>query len=190
MTHALADLDFLRRFLAHPLRVASPVPSGPALAGAIAKQITPASGPVLELGPGTGTVTQAILDRGAAKLVAIENDPSFVTLLRRRFPDSRIVQGDAFQFRRILQEEDILKPFAAVVSGVPVLTQTLAIRRQYLRDAVSVLQPGAPFIQFSYGLRPPLPVLPGMDVRRAQIVWRNVPPMHIWAYRRLICGAT
>jgi phosphatidylethanolamine/phosphatidyl-N-methylethanolamine N-methyltransferase len=185
--HVAADLPFLRRFLAHPLRIASPVPSGPALAAAIAAQIEPhARGRVLELGAGTGTVTRAIGDRGipASDLVAIESDPDFIALLRQRFPQSRIVEGDAFDFAHLLRAEKMAGPFRAIVSGIPVLTQPIDTRRRFLRDAMTFLKPGAPFIQFSYGRKPPLPVLPEVSVRHAQTIWRNIPPMHIWVYQR------
>jgi phosphatidylethanolamine/phosphatidyl-N-methylethanolamine N-methyltransferase len=186
-SHFTADLPFLRRFLVHPLRVASPVPSGPALAAAIAAQIEPdVRGSVLELGPGTGTVTQAIRNRGIAEsdLIAIENDPDFIALLRQRFPQSRILEGDAFDFARLLRLEKIAGPFRAIVSGIPVLTQPIEIRRRFLREAMTLLKPSAPFIQFSYGRKPPLPVPPDVAVRHAQTIWRNIPPMHIWVYRR------
>src|SRR5580700_5777371 len=100
-------LHFLRGFLGRPWQVASPVPSGRRLAAMIAEQISPApGGVVLELGAGTGAVTQAIRERGIAdsELIAIESDPRFAVLLREQYPRVRIVEGDAFAFPEILRK--------------------------------------------------------------------------------------
>ncbi|HXL99180.1 MAG TPA: rRNA adenine N-6-methyltransferase family protein [Rhizomicrobium sp.] len=179
------DWQFLRGFLARPLAVASPVPSGRALARTIAAQIAPTPGGlVLELGPGTGAVTRAILEQGVARadLVAIESDPQFADLLREQFTGVAVIQGDAFDFARLLRARGTGEPLRSIVSGVPVLSQPVEIRHRLLRDAVAALRPGGPFIQFSYGMRPPIPPVDGIAVRRAAIVWRNLPPMHVWVY--------
>ena len=180
-----AELQFLRGFIARPFAVASPVPSGRALADKIAKQIDPVPGGlVLELGPGTGAVTQALRQRGVADpdLVAIESDPRFVALLRTKFPRIRIIEGDAFEFAELLR--DAARPLNGIVCGLPVLGQLNVRRRHLLRSAMAALKPGAPFVQFSYGAWPPLPPLEGVGVRRAATVWRNIPPMHVWVFRR------
>src|SRR5947207_10827289 len=101
---AKANLAFLKRFLARPWKVASPVPSGRRLAAKIAEQIDPEpGGKVLELGPGTGAVTRALRERGIAEqdLVLIEADREFVTLLRAQFPAARVIEGDAFAFAEL-----------------------------------------------------------------------------------------
>lgn len=180
------DMRFLRSFLSNPLKVASPVPSGPKLARAIAREIDPRpGGVVLELGPGTGAVTAAILEHGIApdELVAIETDPDFVALLRERFAQVHIVPGDAFDFRGVLDAAGYHEKLRSIVSGVPVLSQTREVRERLLRDAMASLRDGAPFIQFSYGVEPPIAPVSGTSVRRAAVVWQNLPPMHIWVYR-------
>jgi len=178
---------FLRTFLAKPLRVASPVPSGRRLAEAIAAQINCADDAVLELGPGTGSVTQAILARGVhpSRLVAIESEPAFVQLLRARFHESRILEGDAFALEQVLRGAECDQPFGAIICGVPVLTQPMHARRSLLSTAIRWLQPGSPFIQFSYGARPPIPPHDHIQVHQAETVWQNLVPMHIWVYRPL-----
>ena len=50
-------------------------------------------------------------------------------------------------------------------------------------DQFERMRPGSPFVQFSYGADPPLPQIDGVEVRRAAIVWHNIPPMHVWVYR-------
>jgi phosphatidylethanolamine/phosphatidyl-N-methylethanolamine N-methyltransferase len=178
------DIQFLREFLARPRQIASPIPSGRKLAQRIAEQIDPgAGGTVLELGPGTGAVTCAIRDRGISdfELIAIESDRRFVRLLRRQMPGVRIIEGDAFGFVRLLGDE--ANGLRGIVSGLPVLGRPRDARTQFLADAIAALKPGCPFIQFSYSPRPPIPPTAGVDVRRAAIVWLNLPPMHIWTYR-------
>jgi phosphatidylethanolamine/phosphatidyl-N-methylethanolamine N-methyltransferase len=178
---------FLRAFLANPLSVAAVLPSGKRLARAVAAEIDPRpGGTVLELGPGTGAVTRAILESGIAPddLAAIESDSEFAAALRRDFNRVRIIEGDALAFPALLARERIATPLRTIVSGIPVLSRPLAVRRKLLADAMEALKPGAPFVQFSYGAEPPLPACEGVEVRRAAIVWHNVPPMHVWAYRR------
>ena len=180
-------LQFLHGFLAHPLGVASPVPSGRRLARTIAKQIdSTMSGPVLELGPGTGAVTAAILERGvaAADLTAVESDPNFVLLLREKFCNARILLGDAFLFPEIVRATGARASYRAIVSGVPVLSRPVAERQRLLTSAMECLQPQAPFIQFSYGAKPPIPPIRGVEVEHAAFVWQNIPPLHVWVYRK------
>ncbi|MGH6878244.1 MAG: class I SAM-dependent methyltransferase [Rhizomicrobium sp.] len=179
------DWQFLREFLAQPLKVASPIASGRTLARRIAAQIDPdPGGAVLELGPGTGSVTRAIRERGVpdCELIGIESDRQFVLLLRRQLPDIRVIEGDAFGFARLLGREG--RSLRTIVSGLPVLGRPPELRRQFLRDALAALKPGRPLIQFSYGLYPPLPPVDGVEVQRGAFVWLNLPPMQIWVYRR------
>lgn len=176
----LFEISFLNAFLANPLKVASPVPSGPALARAIADAVDPAiPGTVLELGPGSGAVTAALLERiEPSRLVAIESDADFCGLLRHRFAGVRIFQGDAFHFDELVE-----MPLSAIVSGLPVLVLNVDQRRAFLDACLSRLPPGAPFIQFSYSAMAPIPPPPGVTVA-SRIVWANLPPMHVWRYAR------
>jgi len=178
---------FLRGFLANPSGVASPIPAGKALAAAIARNIDPTMpGTVLELGPGTGAVTAEILKRGVqpSDLVAIESDENFSAFLRMTYPGIRIETGDAFRFPDVLTRLGIKEPLRAVVSGVPVLDKPVPLRKQYLNSAVGHLRDGAPLVQFSYGVVPPIPPTEGVQVTRGAFVWWNIPPLHIWIYRK------
>jgi phosphatidylethanolamine/phosphatidyl-N-methylethanolamine N-methyltransferase len=185
MNQLANDWRFLRTFLAKPLRVASPVPSGRRLAEAIAAQVEPSDDPILELGPGTGSVTEAILERGvpASQLIAVESDPDFARLLRDRFPQSTILEGDAFALEQVLRGAGCDQPFGAIVCGVPVLTQSMHLRRNLLSTAMRWLKAGSPFVQFSYGSRPPIPPHEKVQVHHAETVRQNIVPMHIWVYR-------
>jgi phosphatidylethanolamine/phosphatidyl-N-methylethanolamine N-methyltransferase len=179
------NLRFLRALMARPKNVGAIAPSGRALASAMARQIPDTPGPVLELGPGTGSVTQAILERGIApgRLTLVEYDPDMAVFLAGRFEGVDIIQGDAFDLARTLGAKADLK-FSAILSGLPLLNFPLARRRQYLEGVCRLLSPGAPFVQFSYGVQPPVPPPPGHSVTRAALIWANLPPARVWVYRK------
>jgi phosphatidylethanolamine/phosphatidyl-N-methylethanolamine N-methyltransferase len=180
-------LTFLKRLIADPLHIGAVAPSGRALARAMAAQIDPArSGPIVELGPGTGVVTAAIHDRGfdPERIVAIERDAALTALLSRRFPRIRVIEGDALDLDGALAPEARGR-VAAIVSSLPLLNFAPAQRSSLLRQAFGWLSASAPFVQFSYGLRPPVEPPDGMGVERAAVVYRNLPPARVWVYRAL-----
>jgi phosphatidylethanolamine/phosphatidyl-N-methylethanolamine N-methyltransferase len=139
-------------------------------------------GLVVELGAGTGVVTEALLARGIApeRLMVIEHGAYFADLLRDRFPRAKVIQGDAFLFERYLPEDT---PVSAVVSGVPLLNFPLWRRKFLIDRALAAQDAGGRFIQLSYGWKPP--VDPGRRELTKSIVWRNFPPAHVWTYRAL-----
>jgi phosphatidylethanolamine/phosphatidyl-N-methylethanolamine N-methyltransferase len=183
---AAEHFHFLRGLLARPKNVGAIAPSSAALARAIARQVDPTvGGSVLELGPGTGVVTQALIERGVAaeRISAIEYDADFAALVARRFPALRVVRGDAFDFAHTLG----LSPddrFAAIVSGLPLLNHPVERRHALIEDALARLQPGAPYVQFSYGTKPPIPPPAGATVKRAALILMNLPPARVWVYRK------
>jgi phosphatidylethanolamine/phosphatidyl-N-methylethanolamine N-methyltransferase len=184
---SLADnLRFLRALVARPKNVGAVFPSGPVLARAIAHQIDPLKGgPVLELGPGTGVVTAAILERGvtASQLTLVEFDENFARHNIARFPGVEVIQGDAFDLDHTLRGRAHL-PFSAIISGLPLLNFPVAMRQRLMDGVLARLAPGAPFIQFSYGTHAPVAAPPGFAVTRAATVWANLPPARVWVYRR------
>lgn len=183
---ALDELRFLRSLVVRPRSIGAIAPSSPALARKIAEQIDPRTdGMVLELGPGTGVVTEALIARGVAeeRLIAIESDPDMAQLIRKRFPKLRIVEADAFDLERSLGAHDC-EGLAAIVSGLPLLNQPVARRHALIASALARLTPGAPFIQFSYGWTPPVPAGRDFTVEHAGLVLANLPPARVWVYRR------
>ncbi len=179
---AAQHFDFLRGLIAHPKNVAAITPSSPALARAVAEQIDPAvPGPVLELGPGTGVVTEALIERGIApeRITAIEFDPDFASLMRDRFPRVRVIEDDAFDLSLAGDAAH-----AGIISGLPLLNHPIQRRRALIEGALARLKPGAPYVQFSYGTRPPIPASAGATVERAAVIWLNLPPARVWVYRR------
>ena len=185
---AAEHLHFLKGLIARPKNVGAIAPSSPALSQAIARQVDPAiEGPVLELGPGTGVVTEALIDRGIApeRITAIEYDPDFAKMVRERFPKVHVVQGDAFDLKTTLGNGNG-ESFAAVVSGLPLLNHPVERRHALIEGALAKLKPGAPYVQFSYGFDPPIPAPQGTTVKRAAVVWANLPPARVWVYRRTV----
>ncbi len=182
------EFRFLRGLIASPRNVGAIVPSSPALARAIAAQIDPIlSGRVLELGPGTGVVTQAIIAMGveAERLTMIEYDADFAGLLAQRFAGAQVIQGDAYDLGGTLGAPDPTAPYAAIISGLPLLNQPLEKRKQLIEAGLNRLQPGAPFVQFSYGMKPPVLGTQTAPVQLGAFVWRNLPPARVWVYRRV-----
>lgn len=180
------ELLFFRGMFARPRSVGSIVPSSPALARVIAAQAdTGVDGPVLELGPGTGVFTAAMIARGIApeRITAIEYDPEFASLVAARFPRVRVINGDAFDLSGTLGA-DRKGPFVAAVSGIPLLNFPEAARRDLVEAVLAHLTPGAPFAQFSYGLHSPVAPPPGATVTQAAFVLWNLPPARVWVYRR------
>jgi phosphatidylethanolamine/phosphatidyl-N-methylethanolamine N-methyltransferase len=173
---------FWRGLIDHPRDVSAPTPSSPALAASIAAEIDPRHpGLVVELGPGTGVVTQALLGRGIApeRLIVIETSEYFCALLARRFAGITVIQGDALDFEHYLPDG---APIAAIVSGLPLLNFSNPVRGALIRRALDRQGPHGCFIQLSYGWVPAVPPCKSWVVEK-KLVWRNLPPAHVWTYR-------
>lgn len=188
--HALVadEVRFFRNWVEKPLTTGAISPSGKALTKRMASFVEPLDLlPVVELGPGTGVVTRALLERGVAadRIVSIEYNGDFCKLLNSRFPGIRVVQGDAYTFSETL-EGWVDGQVGAVVSSLPLFTRPPEIRRSLILDALSRMEPGRPFIQFSYALVPPVPAEEGLfTVECTNWVVMNLPPARVWTYRRL-----
>jgi phosphatidylethanolamine/phosphatidyl-N-methylethanolamine N-methyltransferase len=180
------EMQFIRSWIEKPLSTGAVMPSSKALARTMASYVDPkASGPVIELGPGTGPVTQALVQHGVdpARLILVEFNPDFCRLLRTRYPAATVVQGDAYRLRRLLGTF-VREPAAAVVSGLPLVTKPLRTRLRLISDAMSLLAAGAPFVQFTYAMVPPIPkALPGIKAEPSDLIWMNFPPARVWVYR-------
>ena len=181
------EARFLRSWLERPLVTGAVTPSGKMLARTMASYVDPrVPGPVIELGPGTGPVTDALVRRGVApdRLVLVEFNPDFCKLLQRRFPKARIVRGDAYDIRRTL-DGLLEEPAAATISSLPLFTKPPETRIDLLEAVQDLMRPGAPFIQFTYAMVPPIPTDPRRYTAQASNrVWLNLPPARVWAYRR------
>ena len=131
------EARFLRSWLERPLVTGAVTPSSKLLARTMASYVDPrVPGPVIELGPGTGPVTQALVRRGLAqdRLVLVEYNPEFCKLLKRKFPRAAIVQGDAYDIRDSVGEA-LGEPAAAIVSSLPLFNKPLEQRLELLSEA-------------------------------------------------------
>lgn len=180
------EVHFIRSWIEKPLATGAVMPSGRVLARTMARYVDPnTSGPVIELGPGTGPVTAALVKRGIdpARLILVEFNPVFCRLLRSRYPAATVVQGDAYRLRPLM-ENLVREPAAAVVSGLPLVTKPLRTRLRLMSDALALLAPGAPFVQFTYAMVPPIPkALSGVKTEASELIWMNLPPARVWVYR-------
>ena len=183
---------FFSRWLKAPHRIGALAPSSRHLARAMATQVDlRRSEFVVELGGGTGSVTRALLEAGipAERLVVVERDEQLYKLLRRRFPQLRVVQGDA---RHLV---DLLRPLgidavSSVVSSLPLVSMPKRMRRQIIDQSFALLGEAGRFIQFTYSLTSPLAARElGLRGRVAARVWLNFPPASVWNYRLLPAAA-
>ena len=144
-----------------------------------------APGPVIELGPGTGAVTRALVEHGIepSRLVLVEFNPSFCRLLRTRYPEATVIQGDAYRIQHLLS--GLLKePAAAVVSGLPLQTKPFKRRIQLVDEAFELMATDAPFVQFTYAMVTPVPKRPDVVAHASELIWQNLPPARVWVYRK------
>ena len=181
------EVRFLRSWIEKPLHMGAVMPSGRILARTMAKYVDiKSTDPVVELGPGTGAITNALIEHGVdqKRLVLVEYDPGFCALLRDRYPQATVVQGDAYTLRDSLWNV-LSKRASAVVSGLPLVTKPMLTRLKLIRDAFAALAPGAPFVQFTYSVAPPIPKsLPGISTEASERIWMNLPPARVWVYRK------
>lgn len=182
------ELRFFKGWIDKPKAVGAIIPTSSITARRMASVANPASGlPVLELGPGTGVVTRAILARGIApaSVYSVEYSAEFVEHMRRACPGVNVIQGDAFDLDRTLGEEASLK-FDCAISAVPLLNFPTIRRVQYINGLLDRLPVGRPVIQITYGPLSPVPARRGeYTVEHFDFVIRNIPPAQLWVYRRL-----
>ena len=187
------QVKFLGTVIRAPRAVGAIAPTHQETARLIASNIDTASGlPVLELGPGTGAITEAIFNTGlpADRLYAIEYSAPFCRHLQEKFPGAHFLQGDAFNFQAALDaafKTDAPNRFDCVISGLPLLNFPKEKRFELFNAAMDAVAPGRPFVQFSYGILPPVPVDEReFAVTRSSWIFRNLPPARVWVYRRKI----
>lgn len=181
------ELRFFKGWVDKPKAVGAIVPTSSVTARRMATIIDLDSGlPVLEVGPGTGVITRAILKRGVApeNLYAVEYSPDFVRHLRLHFRGVNVIEGDAFDLDGALLDRKDLR-FDCVVSGVPLLNFSVDRRVSYLDSLLNHIPHGRPVVQLTYGAKSPIP--PGLGdytVEHFHFIIRNIPPTQLWIYRR------
>ncbi len=181
------ELRFFKGWIDKPKAVGSIIPTSSVTARRMASVIDPNSGlPVLEVGPGTGVITRAILARGIKpeNLHAVEYSEDFVRHLKKHYPGVDVIQGDAFDLDKTLGDKrDMI--FDSVVSGVPLLNFPVTQRIAYLEGLLKRIPAGRPVVQLTYGPLSPIPAGRGnYTVKHFDFVIRNIPPTRLWIYRR------
>ena len=187
---ALTDSSlFLREWLANPQRTGSVAPSSPKLTAAMARWLPRDSDSyVLELGPGTGAVTDALLKRGLRedRLVAIEHNPALAIHLRKRFPRAHIITGDAWQLDELLREHSpVIGSVGAVISSLPLLNFPKAQADALAQKIRAILEPRGRWVQYSYHITQSR--CRGGDEFRlltSKIVWLNFPPARVHVFQK------
>ena len=178
---------FLRAWRQAPLRTGAFAPSSKALAKAMAEELLAGRRPgrAIEVGPGTGPFTRALLEVGydEANLLLIEFNPEFVALLKRRFPRATVVQGSAFDIDTIAAGHG-WDQVDGVVSGLPLYVYPVADRQKLMREAVRLSNPGGGMVQFTYFFKSPVPHVDGVKQRYRRFVPLNLWPASVWRYER------
>lgn len=185
-------LSFLFQYLRNPKEVGAVLPSGSAISNLMASEITPGHAPVLELGPGTGSFTRAILARGIrpSDLTLVETNSEFCTLLAREFPGTNvhcmnaadIAKANLFGGRQV----------GAAVSGVPFLLLKPGEAMAILKAVFEVMRPDAALYQVTYGFTHPFPrdVMRALDLVATHVgrTFRNAPPASVYRLTRRVAS--
>ncbi|WP_053998494.1 class I SAM-dependent methyltransferase [Ahrensia marina] len=186
-SRVMKQLHFIGGVIRSPQRLGAIAPTSAVVSDVIASHISSNSGlPVLELGPGTGPVTDAILRRGIAEkdIVAIEYDESFCNDWQARYPAATIIQGNALNLDQTLQHLGD-QQFDCIVSGIPMLNFSQKDQAMFLETAFKRIAPGRPIIQITYGRRSPISVADSnIEMTASRRILRNLPPAKIWTYRK------
>ena len=181
-------LPFLRAWISDPLRVGAVAPSGAALARLITSEISEQTGRVLELGPGTGVFTRALLSRGVAEknLTLVEYDLHFVRVLALRFPEAQVLQLDAADLYRARRSQ--ISAVRAAISGLPLLAFPKNKVIRILHGIFACLEPRGALYQFTYGSGCPVPrpILDRLHLKAVRIggTLANLPPATVYRITR------
>jgi phospholipid N-methyltransferase len=145
---------FLGKFLTQGTRIASVAPSSRWLSRLTVANIDWAKATALvELGAGTGPITRVIAERARpeCRVIVIERDRDFASLLRKRFetrPNFEIVEGDVRDLAPILAARNV-SSVDHVISGLPSPSLPRAVQVDLFRAVRSVLRLEGTFNQIT-----------------------------------------
>ena len=178
---------FFRQWLRSPKSMGSVLPSSRHLARALAAEVAWQPGQfIVELGGGTGAITQGLIERGIPRenLVVIELDSALYAYLRDRLPGCLVIQGDATRLDEILVRHGVGE-IGTVVSGLPMVGMPFDFQRSIIDKGFETVRPGGFMLQYSYSPVAPIPARKlGIEARIARFVLLNVPPAFVWKYTR------
>jgi len=182
------EIRFFKSWVESPRAIGTICPTGKVIATRMASVINTGSGlPVLELGPGTGAITKAILRHGVKpeNLYSVEYTASLIPHLEAEHPGVNFIHGDAFDLQNALGEMAASR-FDSVVSALPLLNFPVGQRIALVRDLLNRLPAGRPIVQLSYGPHSPVPPdWQTYTVEPLDWIFRNLPPARLWIYRRI-----
>ncbi len=177
-------MKLLKSIFLNPRTTGALFPSSIYLARSMANCIDKnKSGYVLELGPGTGVITKAILESGisANQLILLEIAPHFAAELKKKFPHVTIIEDNATRLSLLLNEK---KPVHAIVSSLPLRSLSKENRELIFSEITKTLIPNGQFIQFTYALTPDKNYYPPhFKLINSFIVWRNIPPARVMVFQ-------
>ena len=179
---------FIQECLRKPKQMGAIAPSSPRLAKAMARWLPddPHSY-IVELGPGSGVVTEALLARGLdpQRIVAIEKSPVLAAMLQKRFPQIRVVAGDAGEMDKLLHQHTGERHAAAVISSLPLRAFPKELEDLVTKKIYEILKPGGCWVQFTYhtykrwinGSR-------NFDFHSTEYILWNLPPARVLRYKK------
>jgi len=176
---------FARETVRNPRVMGTCWSSSPNLANAIAAFVPDTEGIVIELGSGTGIVTEALLKHGIAaeRLISIEQSAELTKHVRKRCPNVRVINGDALDLEELLGDD--FKRVTTIVSSLPFRSLPHAVRHGIINQIDEALPKNGLLIQFTYDLTGRSMSLPSHLKRVShKIIWGNFPPARIDVYRQ------
>lgn len=179
-------LIFLSELIKHPGKIGAIVPSSKRLAFNIAHQIPiKKQGIIIEVGAGTGVITEALLKRGIPpkQLIVIERATALVKHLRTKFPKLNIIEGDALNLKKLLGKNS--KQVYCIVSSLPLRSLPKEIVKNINQQFEEILNSDGILIQFTYSLSTKSPnPFPNFKRVSTKKIWMNIPPAYIEVYRK------
>lgn len=177
---------FFYEAVMHPSMVGALFPSSKKLALSLTQQIsTNPPGLVVELGAGTGAITAALINQKNLfhQLIVIERSEKLSNHLTQRFPELSVIQGDARQLHKLI-DQSTSAPIQAIISSLPLRTLSSSIVKKIGTEINHVLPKGGLYIQYTYSLwGRPLCLSPQLKLIHQQWVWQNLPPARIDVFR-------
>lgn len=179
-------IAFLRGFLARPGEVASVLPSSASLEAELVRSADLAHARcVVELGPGTGGTTRALLRALPfdARLLAIELNPEFCRRLEREIDDPRLLvhEGSAEALPDVLRGQG-LPPADVIVSGIPFSVLSPEAAQRVAAAVHQSLSPGGCLVAYQFRRHVVQYLTPFLGRPRMTLEWRCVPPMHVFVW--------
>ena len=182
----LGGLAFALAWVRDPRRVGAIAPASRALAQAIAREVSRVAPELLlEIGAGTGAITQALADLGPPpdRFFVVERDPILVRHLHHRFPRAEVLHACATGLEALP-----LPPAASLmlVSSLPLMSMPRDEARRCVQSMLTLMErtPNARLLQYTYAARHVRPfdqLPPGWRWRRVTTVWANLPPATVWS---------